>query len=132
MGGIGYCAYKTKLGPETMEFAKASHREAAVRKDLGRQYFSDRESCDRETVSPFCLPKLTSAGKVEADVDVDGVIKRIRNCYDVSIVRATATTAAAAIAVTNDSGTGFVHILQFHRPSSTSLPTNCCRSPSFS
>src|SRR3982074_2102378 len=107
MGGIGYCAYKTKLGPETMEFAKASHREAAVRKDLGRQYFSDRESCDRET-----LP--------------------IRNCYDVSIVRAAATTAAAAIAVTKDSGTGFVHILQFHRPSSPSLPTNCCRSPSFS
>src|SRR6266536_1043632 len=56
---------------------EASHRESAVRKHLGCQYFFDRESCDRETVSPFSLPKLNFAGKVEADVDLDGVIKRI-------------------------------------------------------
>ncbi len=64
-------------GPEQWNSPEASHRESAVRKHLGCQYFFDRESCDRETVSPFSLPKLNFAGKVEADVDLDGVIKRI-------------------------------------------------------
>jgi hypothetical protein len=65
-------------GPEDWNSAEASHREAAARKHLGCQYFFDRGSCDRETVSPFCLPKLNSPGNVEADVGVDSAIRQIR------------------------------------------------------
>ncbi len=65
-------------GPEHWNSAEGSHREAAARKHLGCKYFFDRGSCDRETVSPFCLPKLNSAGKVEADVGIDSAIRQIR------------------------------------------------------
>jgi hypothetical protein len=65
-------------GPKHWNSPEARDREAAVRKHLGQRYFFDRERCDRETASPFCLPKLTSPGKIESDVDVDGVLKQIR------------------------------------------------------
>ncbi len=69
---------RLSAGPKQWNSPEARDREAAVRKHLGRQYFFDRESCDRDTVSPFCLPKLTSPGKIEADVDVYGAIEQIR------------------------------------------------------
>jgi hypothetical protein len=75
--GPGYIV-KLSADPAAWRSSEYGQREVAVRQHLGPQYFFSREFQNRETVSPFSLPKLSPTGKLQAIVDMDGLIKHLK------------------------------------------------------
>jgi hypothetical protein len=75
--------YLVQLASEPQEWNSRTYWacEQSVRRHLGEEYFFIRDRQHRNTVSPFDLPKLSPAGKIEADVELqsgNSVVTQIR------------------------------------------------------
>ena len=75
--------YVVQLASEPQEWNSRTYRacEQSVRRHLGEEHFFIRDRLQRNTVSPFDLPKLSAAGKIEVDVELqsgNSVVTQIR------------------------------------------------------